>query len=336
MINGCFKPAPFDRSGRFFRGNLHCHSTRSDGRIEPEEVAAAYRRLGYDFICLSDHFEAEYGWQVVDTTALRDASFTTLIGSELSRPGPEDGKWWLVAAGLPLDFPQVSNEETGPELARRAQAAGAFVALLHPGFNATRRVDIEGLDALDAVEIYNHGVARAFDRGDGWYLCQELLDEGRDLTCIASDDAHFMNNGLGTIGGAWIELRSETLEPTALLAALKEGSFYSTTGPQITDLEFIGSEIRIECTPADVVCVNGPRHLSSSVAHRAWDGTITSLCRTRRPDETSWEGNVEDATAEGIVRCRLQLNGWAVGDWWRLTVRDSVGRCAWTNPARLS
>ncbi len=66
--------------GRFFRGNLHCHSNRSDGLWEPEAVAAAYRDAGYDFICLSDHFEAEYSWQVTDTRQLRDEGFTTING----------------------------------------------------------------------------------------------------------------------------------------------------------------------------------------------------------------------------------------------------------------
>jgi predicted metal-dependent phosphoesterase TrpH len=46
--------------GRFFRGNLHCHSSRSDGLLGPEELVAAYRDAGYDFLCLSDHFEEEY------------------------------------------------------------------------------------------------------------------------------------------------------------------------------------------------------------------------------------------------------------------------------------
>jgi predicted metal-dependent phosphoesterase TrpH len=50
-----------DGEGRFFRGNLHCHSDRSDGRRSPEHVIGAYRDAGYDFICHSDHFEAEYG-----------------------------------------------------------------------------------------------------------------------------------------------------------------------------------------------------------------------------------------------------------------------------------
>ena len=42
--------------GRFFRGNLHCHSNRSDGLLEPENVVDTYREAGYDFLCLSDHF----------------------------------------------------------------------------------------------------------------------------------------------------------------------------------------------------------------------------------------------------------------------------------------
>jgi predicted metal-dependent phosphoesterase TrpH len=70
--------------GRFFRGNLHCHSSRSNGLLGPEEVVSAYREAGYDFLCLSDHFEAEYGWQVTDTRPLRADGFTTIVGAELS------------------------------------------------------------------------------------------------------------------------------------------------------------------------------------------------------------------------------------------------------------
>ena len=39
----------------FYRGNTHCHTTRSDGRRSPEEVIALYREAGYDFLALTDH-----------------------------------------------------------------------------------------------------------------------------------------------------------------------------------------------------------------------------------------------------------------------------------------
>ena len=48
--------APFSRPGRFWRGNLHTHCDRSDGALTAEQVVDAYKRMGYDFLQLSDHF----------------------------------------------------------------------------------------------------------------------------------------------------------------------------------------------------------------------------------------------------------------------------------------
>jgi hypothetical protein len=87
-------PVAFSSPGRWFRGNLHAHSDRSDGVAPAEEVVAAYRAAGYDFLVLTDHFEARWGWTVTDTSAARDASFTTLLGAD-----------WVNAIGLPADFP---------------------------------------------------------------------------------------------------------------------------------------------------------------------------------------------------------------------------------------
>lgn len=77
---------PFRQPGRFYKGNLHTHSSRSDGALEPEAVVAAYREHGYDFIALTDHFLAPYDFPITDTRAFRDSSFTTLLGAELHAP----------------------------------------------------------------------------------------------------------------------------------------------------------------------------------------------------------------------------------------------------------
>ncbi len=37
------------------RGNLHMHSTWSDGNVMPEDAVGWYRDHGYQFVCLSDH-----------------------------------------------------------------------------------------------------------------------------------------------------------------------------------------------------------------------------------------------------------------------------------------
>jgi hypothetical protein len=37
---------PFAGPGRFYKGNLHTHSTRSDGAHDPATVCALYRDAG--------------------------------------------------------------------------------------------------------------------------------------------------------------------------------------------------------------------------------------------------------------------------------------------------
>ena len=48
--------APFEGPGFFLKGNLHTHTSLTDGALGPQEVVDIYRRAGYDFIALSEHF----------------------------------------------------------------------------------------------------------------------------------------------------------------------------------------------------------------------------------------------------------------------------------------
>ena len=91
-------PLAFSAPGQFWRGNLHCHSTRSDGVLDPEEVCRRYRKEGYDFICLSDHFVGQFNYPITDTTAYRRKKFTTLMGAELHTGAMQNGD--LSARGL--------------------------------------------------------------------------------------------------------------------------------------------------------------------------------------------------------------------------------------------
>jgi hypothetical protein len=55
-IELCIYVIKEDLAGRYpFRGDLHMHSCRSDGRQAPEIVAANYRKTGYDFLAITDH-----------------------------------------------------------------------------------------------------------------------------------------------------------------------------------------------------------------------------------------------------------------------------------------
>ena len=213
--------APFAAPGRFWRGNLHTHSTLSDGALSPEVVTEAYKGAGYDFFMLSDHFVKRYDWPIADTRKFRSNRFTTLLGSEIHAPVTSAGELWhILAVGLPLDFAPPPPEETGPALALRAAAAGAFIGIAHPAWSQLTIEDGRAIACAHAVEIYNHGCAVECDRGEGWYLLDQLLNEGKRLSAFATDDAHFKTPDHF---GGWVHVKSESLEPEALLAALKIG-----------------------------------------------------------------------------------------------------------------
>jgi hypothetical protein len=295
----------FSKPGKFWRGNLHTHSTGSDGRCSPEEVCRRYREVGYDFLALTDHFLAEYNWPLTDTRPFRAKDFTTIIGAEIHTNRMELGNsWHIVAAGLPLDFAPTRPDETGPELARRALDAGAFVAAAHPQWFAMTEGDMLALGPVHAIEIYNASAADDNDTAESVYLLDLMLARGHRYNAIATDDAHFIPNSREHFSG-WVMVKSEELSPESLLAALKAGDYYSSTGLEITRIEVVPDDhVYVECSPATRVFAIGI------------------------PTEYTSVG------ALGITEARLSLKNWR-SPYVRILARDDTGRKAWSNPIWL-
>ncbi len=293
----------FTAPGRFWRGNIHTHSTLSDGALAPAEVCRLYRQAGYDFLCLSDHFLSRFGFPIADTRPFRTNSFTTILGAEIHAPMNSQGEiWHVLAAGLPDDFAPTSETETGVELAARARAAGAFIGIAHPQWSSLTAEDgLAMVPHAHAVEIYNRGCELECARADGTYLLDLLLNQGHRLTAYAADDAHFrVDDGFG----GWMVVKAEANEPDALLSAMKAGAFYSSQGPLIHAFAVEGGEAHVDCSPAVNVAVVGRGSRAVNVAGRQ------------------------------MTRASLPLDRFA-GDWFRLMVTDAAGRVAWTNPVWL-
>jgi hypothetical protein len=295
---------PFALPGQFYRGNLHTHSTNSDGRHPPEDVIAFYRNAGYDFLALTDHFMEQYGWKVSDTRPLRDDGFTTLLAAELHAPRTKVGELWHIkAVGLPLDFAPPVNGETGPELAARAAETGAFIGLVHPSWYGLTTEDARQIPFAHAIEIYNHGSAVEVDRGSDWPFCDLLLNDGWRLSGYASDDAHHLTHDC--LGG-WVHVRAPSLEPELLLESLKQGRYYSSQGPEIADIAVDDGqdEVRITCSPAATIAITGRGSRSQSLRGAALEEAVFPLRRFK-------------------------------GAYFRVTVIDDRDRKAWSNPIWL-
>ena len=297
---------PFRQPGRFYRGNLHTHSTDSDGALSPAEVISAYRRNGYDFLAVTDHFRERFGFPITDTREFRDDEFTTILGAELHPPALENGEdWHILAVGLPLDFPPQGPDEDGPAISARARKAGAYVAIAHPHWYSATMNDARSISAAHGVEIFNQTCHMANDRGYGWYMADLLLSEGRRLTAIATDDAHSKDERPDMFG-AWVMVKSEKLDPDSLLAALKAGNFYSSQGPMIHDIAISDdrSSVTVETSPV----------VSVQVCGRAQ--------RTR------------DVHGRAMTSCSIDLDR-VQNDHFRVTVIDESGKRAWSNPIWL-
>ncbi len=298
----------FSAPGRFFRGNLHTHSNLSDGSLDPAEVCRRYKAEGYDFISLTDHFIGIYKYPIVDTVPFRDAGFTTILGAELHSGAMENGELWhILAVGLPADFEPshspafvpVEGQESGPEIARRAREAGAFVAVAHPQWSGLTLADARSLEAAHAVEVYNHGCATGCDRPDGFHTLDLLLSEGRKLDLVATDDAHFTEPDHF---GGWVMVKAEANEPDLLLEALKRGEYYSSQGPELRLVEVTEKAVIVESSA--VVSVIAQGHGSAATA----------------------------VHGQAMTRTEVSLQRFYNSDWVRVSVIDAAGKRAWSNP----
>ena len=286
--------------GRFHKGNIHMHSTRSDGACSPEEICGIYRDAGYDFVALTDHFLAHYGFPIADTSALRSSRFTTILGAELHAPATSLGELWhLVAVGLPFDFAATADDEDAPALAARAAATGAFVSIAHPAWYALTLADAQTIPSAHAVEIYNNKSRLQNDRGDGAYLADQLHASGRRITLTAVDDAHLPSRDCF---GGYVMVRAPDNAAESLVAALRAGASYASQGPVIENVVYGEDEVDVACSPASTVLALG--RASLAVAH----------------------------TAPGTTRAQLPLERIKTGGFARVVVVDAQGRHAWTNP----
>ncbi len=300
---------PWDQPGRFWRGNLHTHSTVSDGVLAPEEVCRRYRDEGYDFLALTDHFVGSFGYPIVDTVPFRTNSFTTILGAELHSGAMRNGELWhILAVGLPPGFAPsntpsfrpVPDQESAPEIARRAVDAGAYVAIAHPQWSGLTLDDAREVAGIaHAVEAYNHGCAMGCDRPDGFHTLDLLLSEGFRLNLCATDDAHFYEPDHF---GGWVMVKAPANEPEALLSALKAGAYYSSQGPEIRGIELSAEAIRVECSAVASIVIQG-----QGTAAKAIHG-------------------------ESLTRGEMPLERFRDSPWLRVSLIDRAGKRAWSNP----
>jgi hypothetical protein len=224
------------------RGNLHAHSTLSDGVLEPQRVIDAYAAHGYGFLQLSDHD------QLTGAAALEryDSRGMVLIpGNEVTAGGPHI----LHVNARALVAPESDRKKVFREIAR----AGGFAIVNHPNwlerFDHCPIADMALWQGYTGMEIYNGVIPRL--PGSPYALAKwdMLLAAGRRVWGFANDDLHRPED----IALGWNVVFCDERSPDAIAAAMAAGAFYASTGVAISAVSVSGSRITIETENAHMV-----------------------------------------------------------------------------------
>lgn len=297
---------PFTQPGRWFRGNIHSHSDRSDGEVTVAERFEGYRRAGYDFAVLTDH----------DVTTPVEAhcaeGFLSVQGAELHPDNPYGGDRFHIVAVNIREHIDARNMHVN-EVLKEIQRQGGMAVLAHPYWSGHVLSDYAPLDRqYVGIEVYNHAAARLNGTSNAELLWDAHLDRLGPTWGFASDDAH---RGDADVGGGWIMVRADRLDLGSICRALRDGSFYATQGPTIESIQVdrtsAGLTFDVRCSPANRIRFKG-RTFTGGVFVGDGTGNLTQATYLARGNERYVRVEVEDVRGRRAWSNPFDLSDWAI------------------------
>jgi hypothetical protein len=265
---------------RPWKGDLHLHSIRSDGKDTPQHVAAACRRIGFDFMALTDHRQFAPSLEAIAAFSDVPVDLTIYTGEEVHAP---DNPVHIVHIGGKRSINACFDTDAyHQEIRERIASLPKLPADVEPAVYASTCWIFEQIAAGGGLSIFCHPYwlnANSQYR-QGYYISEPL-------TTSLLDDQAF--DALEVLGGYHLfETDSNNLQ----LARYHEersagrkipivgvsdahgcetgqlfGWFYTIVFSRTTDLADLKEAIRdcrsvaVEALPGEVVRVHGPFRL---------------------------------------------------------------------------
>lgn len=203
----------------WYRANMHCHTTVSDGHYTPEEIKKAYKDMGYSIVAYTDH-------EIIKThNDLTDEEFLAITSSEYSitdsalafemnegeymdawkarktihlgvyskdknnvfHPATDEGafNYWKSQGkdmtGASCDgYNRVYTIESINETIKRLNDNGFLVALNHPNWSLNDMNDYLNIEGLWSLEILNYATERISGAEYCPYIYDHMVRNGKN------------------------------------------------------------------------------------------------------------------------------------------------------------
>ncbi len=328
----------------YYKANLHCHSTFSDGTKTPQEIKDFYMAHGYSVIAYTDHNV------YICHDELTDENFVAMHGVEIDAFDEHEpvacchkhtahiclvsmdknnknapcwnrhrylfGNNWncLDMVQFDPDKPDFKRSYTVGcvnSIIKEGTDNGFFVTYNHPQWSVEGYEQYMQYNGMNAMEITNYGcVLDGYDEYNG-HCYDDMLRGGKRLYCIATDDNHnaYADNDVRSDSfGGYVMIAAEKLTYDNIAAALEKGDFYSVSASNTQ----CGPEIK------SLVFEDGKIKIETSAAKRIF---IMTDCRANKMVSAQKDGFIYEAKFEPSDKIK----------WFRIEVADERGFKAYTN-----
>ena len=301
---------------KWYKGNLHTHTTESDGDAEPEKVVSWFRRHGYDFLVLSDHNHR---------TILDYSRGKRRFRRPLMIPGEEvtvsilNGSVPVHINGIGISrvVEPIDAGEVVPTIQANVNAilqAGGIASVNHPNFGwAFDHTALKQVSGASLLEVFNGLPETNVYGGPGRPSNEEIWDgvlsASRVIFGVATDDSHHysdFSSERSNPGRGWVKVRASELSKDAIVEALASGDFYASTGVSFAELSLSQESIHL--------AIEAEKDYVYAISFTGRNGVLLA-------ESGGLEATYRVRGDEGYVRA---------------TARSSSGARAWTQPVFTS
>ncbi len=303
----------FGNKKNYYKGNMHCHSTLSDGRLTPEQLKAYYMEHGYSFLAITDHEHLN------NNSYLDDSDFLTITSCEVAiKEFPKEStlkNFNMKVCHLNFYAKEQENVynffynsvydhfsalERRPffnnpdydveraygckginELIKAANDNGFFVAYNHPRWSLENYREYSKYEGLWGVEIYNTNCNRGGIYEYDLNVHDDFLRDGKRIFATSGDDNH---NRTDDSIGTFVMVNADELEYSQIIGALLKGEFYTSTGPIIEKISVEDNLVTVNCSAAKSVFYSTCGRRAASVMAREKEYINTATFEIKETD----------------------------------------------------